>query len=113
MTIRALPYFRRRHSGHLAYQEDTVNWEKTWNILANMASLRELRVVLLDKSVDGIWETRWLFLEGTLLEPAKSVNRPRKFEIVMPYTSCRLDWDMGESRCVLKKPESREGAIED
>jgi hypothetical protein len=113
MTIRALPYFRRGNSKHLAYPEDTSNWEKTWSILSNMASLRDLRVVLLDKSADGIWEAQWLALEGTLLAPVKSVVKPRVFEIIMPYATCQVDWDMGESRCVLRKPKGEEEAGKD
>jgi hypothetical protein len=103
MPIRALPYFRR--SNRLAYPDDTANWEKTWDILAGMAGLRELRVVLLDKSVDGIWEAQWLGVQERLLEKIKCVTRPRRFVVVLPYRSCCVDWDMGESGCVLRRPE--------
>ncbi|KAF2686814.1 hypothetical protein K458DRAFT_297585 [Lentithecium fluviatile CBS 122367] len=105
MTIRALPYFRRANSKHLAYPEDTANWEKTWNILTSMAGLRELRVVLIDKSPDGIWEQQWLSLEERLLGPVKRVCRPRDFVVVLPYRSCRVDWEMGGSGCVLRRPD--------
>lgn len=108
-TVRALPYFRRTSNAkHYAYPEDTANWEKAWEILAGMEGLKDLRVVLLDPSRDGIWEGHWLELEHLLLEPVKKVVRPRCFEIMLPYATCGLDWDMGESRCVLRRPEGEE-----
>jgi hypothetical protein len=113
MTIRALPYFRRGNSGQLAYPEDTANWEKAWNILSNMATLRTLRVVILDKSIDGIWEAQWLSLEDTLLEPVKAVLTPGMFEVMLPYATCRVDRDMGQSKCVLKKPHGHQETVED
>jgi hypothetical protein len=112
MPIRALPYFRRvmdlrKGFQRLAYPEDTANWIRTWEILADMGKggLRDLRVVVLDKSPDGIWEQQWLGLEEKLLERVKEVHGVRKFVVVLPYNSCGVDWDMGESGCVLVRPE--------
>jgi len=70
-----------------------------------MAGVRDLKVVIIDKSVDGIWERQWLGLEERLLESLKEVRRPRRFVVVLPYRSCGVDWDMGESGCVLRRPE--------
>lgn len=107
-TIRALPYFRRGPSKHPAYPEDTANWEKAWAILASLQGLHDLRVMLVDQSRDGIWEGHWLELEDVLLEPVKQVTRPRWFEIRLPYATCGLDWDMGDSPARLTKPEAEE-----
>ncbi|KAF2643705.1 hypothetical protein P280DRAFT_215033 [Massarina eburnea CBS 473.64] len=105
-AIRALPYFRRGTSNRLAYPEDTANWEKAWAILASMRGLKDLRVVIVDSSRDGIWEAQWLSLEGKLLEVIKRIKGGRFTEVMLPYASCRLDWDMGESGVVLRKPEA-------
>lgn len=76
-----------------------------------MVGLRDLRVVLLDKSIDGIWAAQWLTLEEVLLRPLRELTRPRVFEVVLPYKECGVEWDMGPSRCVLKRPAGweREG----
>jgi hypothetical protein len=108
-AIRALPYLRRGTAQRLAYREDTVNWEKEWNILASMTGLRDLYIVLIDPSPQGIWEANWSELEEELLEPVKQVVRPMWFELVLPFASCRTDWDMGESRVVLRRPEIEVG----
>jgi hypothetical protein len=76
-----------------------------------MQELRNLYVLVIDPSPHEIWEGSWLELEEQLLEAAKNVTKPREFELMLPFKSCRTDWDMGESRCVLKKPEG--GAVED
>jgi hypothetical protein len=83
-----------------------MNWEKSWNILAGMKGLRNLQVVLIDPSPQGIWEANWSELEDELLQPVKNVVSPSWFELVLPFASCRTDWDMGESMVVLKRPES-------
>jgi len=70
-----------------------------------MEGLRDLYVVISDPSPQGMWEPHWLMLEEKLLEPVKSVVAPRSAEVVLPFGSCRLDWDMGESRVVLRRPE--------
>jgi hypothetical protein len=51
-----------------------------------------------------------LELEERLLEPIKGVVRPVRAEVVLPYGTCRMDWDMGESRVVLRRPE---GGVEE
>lgn len=51
-----------------------------------------------------MWEGSWLELEELLLEAVKGVTRPRKFELMLPFGSCGIERDMGESRCVLRKP---------
>ncbi|KAF2727209.1 hypothetical protein EJ04DRAFT_479405 [Polyplosphaeria fusca] len=103
-AIRALPFLRRGPSRKYAYPEDTVNWQRGWQILARMKGLRDLRVVLVDPTPGRTWEARWLDLEEQLLEPVKEVVGPRWFEVVLPYASCETDWDMGESRVVLRVP---------
>lgn len=112
-TIRALPYFRRGGSRCVAYPEDTANWKKAWDIFASMQSLRDLRVVLIDPSRDSIWEGHWLEIEDVLLEPVKKVTGPRRFELMLPYATCGLDWDMGESNVILRKPEAEEDGEDD
>lgn len=102
-AIRALPYLYRGNK--LAYREDTTNWEKGWRILADMQGLRDLYVLLIDPSPQGLWESNWVELEGKLLEPVKSVTKPRWFELVLPYSSCNAGWNMGDSMVVLRKPE--------
>jgi hypothetical protein len=100
-----LPYLRRRTENRLAYREDTANWEKGWSILAGMAGLRELYVVLIDPSPHDIWESSWKDLEEQLLRPVKQVRAPSWFELVLPFASCRTDWDMGDCVVVLRRPE--------
>ncbi|KAF2123146.1 hypothetical protein BDV96DRAFT_481341 [Lophiotrema nucula] len=103
-SIRALPYLRRGASKKYAYPEDTSNWQRGWQILANMKSLRDLYVVLIDPTPGSTWESRWLDLEEQLIQDVKAVVKPRWFELMLPYESCDTDWDMGESRVVLRKP---------
>ncbi|KAH7068096.1 hypothetical protein BKA63DRAFT_536534 [Paraphoma chrysanthemicola] len=105
-AIRALPYLRRGPAQRLAYREDTNNWERGWSIIASMTGLRDLYVVITDPSPQGMWERNWLELEEVLLRPVKAVIRPRWFELVLPYESCKMDWDMAESSCVLRTPET-------
>ncbi|PVI00886.1 hypothetical protein DM02DRAFT_592037 [Periconia macrospinosa] len=94
-SIRALPYYYRAmsHKPTLAYPEDTENWERAWDILGNMDGLRDLRVVILSR--EGIWEAAWLSLEEKLVESIKKVARVKRVEVVLPYQSCRVDWDVG------------------
>lgn len=102
-AIRALPYFRRGSS--LAYRDDTKNWERAWAILASMQGLRDLYVVLVDPSPQKMWERSWLVLEEQLLAPVKDVTKPRWFELMLPYSTCGTEWDMGESSVRLRSPE--------
>lgn len=76
--------------------------------MAGMQGLRDLYVVLADPSRDSMWERNWKELEGFLLEPVKAVTRPRTFELVLPYATCSLDHDMGDSPVKLSKPEGEE-----
>jgi hypothetical protein len=107
-AIRALPYLRRGPAQRLAYHEDSANWTRGWSILAGMTGLRDLYVVLVDPTPQRMWERHWLELEEQLLAPVKLVVRPRLCEVVLPFATCRTDWDMGESRVVLRKPKCRE-----
>lgn len=109
-AIRALPYLTRGPTNRLAYREDTSNWERGWAIIASMTGLRDLYIVLIDPSPQGMWERNWLSLEEQLLKPVKDVVRPRWFELVLPFSSCRTTWDMGDSQVVLRKPD---GAVEE
>ncbi|KAF2029260.1 hypothetical protein EK21DRAFT_101325 [Setomelanomma holmii] len=104
-AIRALPYLRRGPAQRLAYREDTTNWERGWAIIAGMTGLRDLYVVVTDPSPQDMWERHWLELEEVLLRPVKSVVKPQWFELMLPYENCGTAWDMGESSCVLRKPE--------
>jgi|TARA_R110002003_G_scaffold187_1_gene14596 hypothetical protein len=69
-----------------------------------MTGLRDLYVVVTDPSPQDMWERNWLELEDVLLRPVKAVIRPRWFELVLPYETCRTEWDMAESSCVLRTP---------
>lgn len=79
-----------------------------------MRSLRDLKVAILDPSPDGIWQAHWLSMEERLLESVKKVTQSglRRFELVLPYTECRLDWDMGDCIVQLRRPvEVQEGEV--
>lgn len=76
-----------------------------------MTGLRDLYVVIVDPSPQGMWERNWLELEEQLVRPVKAVVRPRWFEVVLPFGSCKVDWDMGDSAVVLRTPEG--GEVED
>jgi hypothetical protein len=104
-AIRALPCLRRGPSQSVAYREDTLNWERGWSIIASMTGLRDLYVVISDPSPQGIWERSWVELEEQLLRPVKEVTRPSQFELMLPFSSCSTDWDMGESKVTLRTPE--------
>jgi hypothetical protein len=104
-AIRGFPYLRRGPTHRLAYREDTVNWKRGWGIIAGMEGLRNLYVAVVDPSPHDMWEGSWLESEELLLQPVKEVVRPRWFELMLPFASCGIEWDMGESRCVLRKPE--------
>lgn len=112
-AIRALPYLRRGPSDRVAYREDTAMWERGWAILAGMHGLRDLHVVIVDPSPQDLWERNWLELEERLLAPVSCVTGPRWFELVLPYASCGVEWDMGESRVVLRRPDGRAGQDDD
>lgn len=73
-----------------------------------MCGLREVHIVLSDVSRDAIWENHWRVLEGKLLESVRAVIRPDCFEVVMPYKSCSINWDMRPSMVVLRRPETEE-----
>ncbi|KAL5399307.1 hypothetical protein PMIN06_007182 [Paraphaeosphaeria minitans] len=110
-TIRGMPYFRRNPSSKRpAYPEDTANWEKGWDILASMKRLRDLRVSIVDPSPEGIWEGHWLGVEGILIEAMKRVRIPRNYEVMLPYASCRVDWDVGGCNAKLLRPSLEEEA---
>ncbi|RYN43472.1 hypothetical protein AA0112_g836 [Alternaria arborescens] len=101
-TIRALPYLRRGPSNRLAYREDTANWEKSWGIIASMQGLRHLQVMLIDPSPQQLWEANWVELEDILLDSVREVKRPHDAVVILPYPSCRTDWDMGDSTVRLR-----------
>lgn len=104
-AIRALPYLRRGPTERLAYREDTLNWERGWAILASMTALRQLYVVIIDPSPQGMWERNWLELEEQLLAPVQTVTIPRFFDLILPFASCNTHWDMGVSSVLLSKPQ--------
>jgi hypothetical protein len=68
-----------------------------------MVGLRELFVVVVDPSPNRVWERHWGELEEELLTPVKEVIGPRRFEIVLPYGSGEVGWDMGECRVVFRR----------
>ncbi|KAG9194847.1 hypothetical protein G6011_04882 [Alternaria panax] len=105
-AIRALPYLRRGPSNRLAYREDTANWERAWRIIAGMHGLRHLQVMLIDPSPQQLWEITWVELEDILLDSVRTVKRPRDAVVILPYPSCRTDWDMGDSTVRLRRPGS-------
>jgi hypothetical protein len=74
-------------------------------MLADMTGLRDLYVVISDPSPQGLWQRSWCELEGKLLEPVKQVTRPRWFVLYLPYRECRTDWDMGDCKVELRKPD--------
>jgi hypothetical protein len=81
-----------------------------------MQGLRNLYVVLVDPSPQQMWERNWLELEDRLLESVREVGtggRMREAEVVFPYASCGIDWDMGESCVRLTRPGSRSVGEED
>jgi len=101
-AIRALPYMSRGPSNRVVYRDDTANWEKAWTIIANMQGLRHLRVILMDPSPQWLWQSEWMELEDMLLDSVRMVTKPRDAIVVLPYPSCRTDWDMGESTVKLR-----------
>jgi len=101
-AIRALPYMSRGPSNRVVYRDDTANWEKAWTIIANMQGLRHLRVILMDPSPQWLWQSEWMELEDMLLDSVRMVTKPRDAIVVLPYPSCRTDWDMGESTVRLR-----------
>jgi len=110
-AIRALPYLRRGPRHRLAYREDTANWERGWEIIASMQGMRDLYVVLTDPSPQGMWETNWLELEEQLLGPVKEVVRPVCAELVLPYATCGVEWNMGSSTVRLRRPDAIEELV--
>jgi hypothetical protein len=79
-----------------------------------MKGLRHLYVVLSDPNPGWhSWEAQWLQLEEQLLEPVKGVTQTRWFELVLPYERCGVQWDMGDSRVVLRRPERERGNVEE
>lgn len=70
-----------------------------------MRGLRDLYVVVADPSPHAVWEPTWLQLEEQLLQPVREVVRPRWFELVLPYASCGVEWDMAGSSVVLRRPD--------
>jgi hypothetical protein len=103
-AIRALPYLSRGPSNRIVYREDTANWEKAWAIISSMQGLRHLRVVLMDPSPQQLWQLNWLDVEDTLLDSVRTVTKPRDAVVVLPYPTCRTDWDMGDSTVRLRIP---------
>ena len=92
----------RGPSNRVVYRDDTANWEKAWTIIANMQGLRHLRVILMDPSPQWLWQSEWMELEDMLLDSVRMVTKPRDAIVVLPYPSCRTDWDMGESTVKLR-----------
>jgi hypothetical protein len=73
-----------------------------------MTGLRDLCVVLVDPSPQQIWERNWLELEDRLLESVREVGRigrRMRAQVVLPYESCGVEWDMGGSCMELRRPE--------
>ncbi len=98
---------RRGTGTRYAYHEDTLNWEKGWAILASMKGLEKLTVELTDPSAHGLWESNWLELEETILQPLKNV-RVKDFEVVLPYQRCSVDKDMGNCAVRFRRPNENE-----
>jgi hypothetical protein len=84
-----------------------LNWERGWGIIAGLQGLKNLYVAVVDPRIHNMWQGSWLEFEELLLKPVKEVVRPRTFELMLPFASCGVGWDMGESRCVLRKPQNR------
>ena len=70
-----------------------------------MQGLRNLYVVLVDPSPQQMWERNWLELEDILLEAVRGVQKPKNAVVVLPYQTCGVDWDMGDSCVRLRRPE--------
>lgn len=73
-------------------------------MIAGMQGLRHLQVMLIDPSPQQLWESDWVELEDVLLDSVRMVKRPREAAVILPYPSCRTDWDMGDSTVRLRRP---------
>jgi len=58
-----------------------------------------------------MWETNWLELEEQLLGPVKEVVRPVCAELVLPYATCGVEWNMGSSTVRLRRPDAIEELV--
>lgn len=67
-----------------------------------MQGLRHLQVMLIDPSPQQLWEANWVELEDILLDSVREVKRPHDAVVILPYPSCRTDWDMGDSTVRLR-----------
>ena len=70
--------------------------------------------MIVDPSPHHMWERNWLELEDRLLESVREVGTGgslREAEVVLPYASCGVDWDMGESCVRLTRPVG--GSVEE
>ena len=75
-----------------------------------MEGLQDLRVTIVDPSAERLWQPHWLALEELLMESVKNVRNLnlRRFELLLPYTGCNIDRDMGESKVKLLLPVAEE-----
>jgi hypothetical protein len=71
-----------------------------------MRGLRELNIRILDV----MWRDQWLIMEKRLMEGVKDVRSPRVFEVTLPHPESNVGMDVGQSKCVFRRPG--DGAVE-
>lgn len=91
-------------------QEATLKWTLAWQVIANMAGLRDLYIFIPRPDTDP-WKMLWLELESKILAPVQIVTIPEVFVVVLPFRESCTTLDVGESRCEFRLPE-REKMVE-
>lgn len=79
-------------------------WLHMWPVLQQITGLRELHTQI-QGSRSRLSRPYWFEDEAEILEPVKTVTRPEKFVVVLPFRVCSTQMDFGESKCVFRLPD--------
>jgi hypothetical protein len=85
-------------------QED---WARAWAVLGKMTSLRHLHIIF----ACNIWnqpeeiEVLWAPVMTEVLKPIGTITAPSEFTIRLPDWRCSTDFEIGDSKCVVKLPD--------
>ncbi|KAH7068098.1 hypothetical protein BKA63DRAFT_494765 [Paraphoma chrysanthemicola] len=88
-------------------------WAPSWEALSRLTGLRRLHINVAGRHVDGTPQELWQEQGANFIKMARTITAPREFVIILPDRECETDYDVGDSRCVLRLPEDTRPTTDD
>ncbi|KAH7092043.1 hypothetical protein FB567DRAFT_435680 [Paraphoma chrysanthemicola] len=82
-----------------------VAWARSWEALSRLTGLQRLHIDVTCRHLHGSPRELWQEQGEEFMKMARTIIAPREFVVILSDPECETDYDVGESRCVLRLPE--------